>query len=86
MAEDEFHHYFGLWSAQDIRIVAELLKDRHVRFKITEDSTRDEENLRAWCAWNEDSPEPHRAFNLWVHDDDFDAVGTSIVDRFPQRR
>lgn len=84
MADDPWD-YFGLWSAAGIAKVSNLLDSLGVRFEVNE-GVETEEVLREWCAWDDHSPTPHTAFNLWVHTDDRLKVGNKLVAMFPERK
>ena len=70
---------FGLFSKSKMHRVAALADSLGVRYYFDE-VTRTEENLRLWTAWDEFAAEPHRAFKLWTHHDDYNKIGTAIVD------
>jgi len=77
--------YFGLWSAGDIRKVADLLKSLGVRFKVSEFITT-EEVLKGWRAWDPMSSLPYSGFDLWIDGVDIPIVGDQIVVMFPERK
>ena len=76
---------FGLFSKSKMHRVADLLDSLGVRYYFDE-VTRTEDELRPWTAWDELAAEPHKAFNLWTHHDDYNKIGTAIVDLFPERK
>jgi hypothetical protein len=76
---------FGLFSKRNADRVAALLDSLGVRYYF-EEETRSEENLRDWEAWDELAAEPHKAYQLWTHFDDYDKIGTTIVDLLPERK
>ena len=76
---------FGLFSKRNMDRVATLLDSLAVRYYF-EEETRDEENLRDWQAWDDFAAEPHKAYRLWTHFDDYDKIGTAIVDLLPERK
>jgi hypothetical protein len=75
---------FGLFSKSKMHQVAALLDSLGVRYYFEED-IRSEDDLRHWTAWDEHAAEPHKAYNLWTHYDDYNKIGTAIVDLFPER-
>jgi hypothetical protein len=76
---------FGLFSKRNADRVAALLDSLGVRYYF-EEETRSEENLRDWEAWDKLAAEPHKAYQLWTHFDDYDKIGTAIVDLLPERK
>jgi len=76
---------FGLFSKRNADRVAALLDSLGVRYYF-EEETRSEENLRDWEAWDELAAEPHKAYQLWTHFDDYDKIGTTIVDLLLERK
>jgi hypothetical protein len=77
--------YFGLWSARDVRKVADLLTSVGGRFQIKE-FIGTEEVLRESCAWDRASSHPHSGFRLWIDSADLPIVGDKIVVMFPERK
>jgi hypothetical protein len=77
--------YFGLWSAEGIRQVSNLLRTLGVTFEVNEYETT-EDILREWCAWDAGAANPYVGFDLWVRRADVPVVGTHIVDVFPERK
>jgi hypothetical protein len=75
---------FGLWSLAKLTHVITLLRSQGIRFYYTSDRET-EERLRAWCAWDPSADDPFTGYNLWIHHDDLESLGTKIVDRFPER-
>jgi len=65
--------------------VAALLDSLGVRYYF-EEETGIEEVLREWEAWDELAAEPHKVYNLWTHHDDYNQIGTAIVDLLPERK
>jgi hypothetical protein len=77
--------YFGVWSADKLAQVSDLLRSLGVRFYNTED--RYEQNvLQEWCAWDPSAADPYLGYDLWIHSDDLEKVGYKIVDKFPERK
>jgi hypothetical protein len=77
--------YLGLWSAAGISEVCELLRSLDARFYRVA-SRYPEDDLRNWCAWDPSAADPYVGYDLWVHSNDLEKVGTRIVDRFPERQ
>ena len=82
---DPFRHYFGMWSAKDIRRVSDLLTSLSVRFQTGETETT-QDVLENWHAWDSTSPKPNVGHDLWIHEDDLKKIGDHIVTMFPERR
>jgi hypothetical protein len=76
---------FGLFSKRNADRVAALLDSLGVRYYF-EEETRSEENLRDWEARDELAAEPHEAYHLWTHFDDYDEIGSAMVDLLPERK
>lgn len=76
---------FGLFSKVKMEQVSVLLDSLDVRYYFDEE-TATEARLREWEAWDESAAEPHKAYNLWTHFDDYEKVGTHIVEMFPERK
>jgi len=76
---------FGLFSKRNMDRVAAVLDSLGVRYYF-EEEIRSEEVLREWEAWDERAAEPRKAYNLWTHHDDYNKIGTAIVDLLPERK
>jgi hypothetical protein len=77
--------YFGIWSLAKYSVVADMLRQRRVRFWHQSDNYS-EDILREWCAWDPQAEDPYVGIDLWIHSDDLELVGYSVVERFPERR
>jgi len=77
--------YFGLWSAEKIREVSELLRTLGARFEVNEERV-DQRILEDWCAWDATAENPYIGFNLWIVTVDLPKVGSKIVEAFPERK
>ena len=84
--EDYNRHstYFGVWSAAQAARVSKLLETLGVRYEFVVEA-QSEERLRNWTAWDPTAANPLEGHELWIHDDDYDKVGTSIIDMYPER-
>ena len=76
---------FGLFSKSNMDRVAALLDSLNVRYYF-EEETGTEEVLREWEAWDELAAKPHKVYNLWTHHDDYNKIGTAIVNLLPERK
>jgi hypothetical protein len=76
---------FGLFSKRNRDRVATLLDSLGVRYYF-EEETQKEEVLREWEAWDELAAEPYKVYQLWTHFDDYNKIGTAIVDLLPERK
>jgi hypothetical protein len=88
LSDDDYNRhstYFGVFSASQAVDVSELLERLGVRFEFVRQE-QDEARLRAWFAWDANSPNPREGHELFIHSDDLDTVGTSIVDTYPERK
>jgi hypothetical protein len=77
--------YFGLWSAEGIRKVSDLLRSLGVTFEINEYEPT-EDILKEWCAWDAGAANPYVGFDFWIRSADLPTVGTHIVKAFPERK
>lgn len=77
--------YFGLWPKRDIERVQALLVSLDVRSQVNE-VRESQERLMAWHAWDATSDDPHLGYDLRIHREDLDVVGTKIVEMFPERK
>jgi hypothetical protein len=85
--EDYNRHstYFGVYSASQAARVAELLDTLGVRYEFIRED-QDEEQLKAWTAWDPAASNPREGHELFIHSDDLDKVGTKIVEMYPERK
>ena len=88
LSDDDYNRrstYFGVFSAAQAARVSELLESLGVRFEFVRQE-QDEERLKAWTAWDPAAASPLEGHELFIHSDDLDKVGTTIVDIFPERK
>ncbi len=85
--EDHNKHstYFGVWSKAQADTLSQLLSTLDVRFEFIIEA-QSEERLRAWNAWDPTNSNPFQGYELFIHKDDLDKVGTHIVDLYPDRK
>ena len=76
---------FGLWSAAKCQAVCGILRRLGVRYQALE-VLDTEDHLKIWEAWDPTVSNPHIGYNLYIHDDDLELVGSIIVETFPERR
>jgi hypothetical protein len=76
---------FGLFSKRNMDRVAVVLDSLGVRY-FFEEEIGTEAVLREWEAWDEYAAEPGKVYNLWTHYDDYNKIGTAIVDLLPERK
>jgi hypothetical protein len=85
--EDYNQHstYFGVWSAAQSARVSELLDGLGVRYEFLIEE-QSEERLREWIAWDSTASKPTDGYDLFIHSDDLEKVGTQIVELYPERK
>jgi hypothetical protein len=85
--EDYNRHstYFGVFSAPQAVHVSCVLDSLGVRYEFVPEG-QSEERLRAWSAWDPSAAKPNEGHELFIHSDDLDKVGTTIIDMYPERR
>jgi hypothetical protein len=87
LSDDDYRRstYFGVFSASQAAHVSKLLDSLAVRYEFVLEE-QDEERLRAWSAWDPTDSNPHEGHELFIHCDDLDAVGSKIIEMYPERK
>jgi hypothetical protein len=88
LSDDDYNHhstYFGLYSAAQAARVSDLLESLSVRYEFIREE-QDEDRLKAWTAWDPSARNPYEGYELYIHHDDLDTVGTKIVEMYPERK
>ena len=78
--------YFGLWSKRKVDQAATLLDSLGVRYEVLPEDDIEQERLENWCAWDPTAENPHTGYHLDVWSEDYDKVGSKIVEMFPERK
>jgi hypothetical protein len=88
LSDDDYNRHstlFGVWSAAQAAQVSELLDRLSVRYEFVVE-LQSEDQLKEWTAYDPAAAKPLEGHVLWVHNEDFDKVGTSIVEMYPERK
>jgi hypothetical protein len=88
LSDDEYNRdstYFGVWSAAQAARISGLLDSLGVRYEFLVEQ-QSEERLREWTAWDPANAKPHDGYELYIHSDDLEKVGTRIVELYPERK
>ena len=88
LSDDDYNRhstYFGLYSGAQAVRVSELLESLAVRYEFII-KEQDEERLKAWMARDSAALKPYEGYELFIHSDDLDKVGSRIIEMCPERK